>query len=151
MLPAGRRSRYHRPVRAATSLWLLLFLSGCAHDDHQAQYAGRTVSMGWQVIADAERILEEAEPAEDREPAKKAVEAAKERFHRAEGVVRIWQDTGTGSLGWYTLAPCLGAALDRIRDRFVEAELELPGDWDQAREMARVASDGRCAERTNRQ
>lgn len=105
------------------------------------------MAIGWQVVAEAERTLEGAETGPQVQAAEEATSAARERFHRAEGVVRIWQDTGTGELGWYTIVPCLGSALDRLRQRFVAAELELPTDWDQAREMTSVASDRRCAER----
>ena len=111
---------------------------------------GDTVAVGWRVIADAERTLEtqgsEADP-ERVSDAHAAVQGARERLSRVEGVVRIWQDTGVGELGWYTLAPCLATALDRVEERLRAASLPVPVDLDQARAMAMEASDADCRER----
>lgn len=108
---------------------------------------GDTVAVGWRVIADAERTLKEREDDPALEDARMAVLGARERLSRVEGVVRIWQDEGVGELGWYTLAPCLAKAFDRVEHEFGEAALPVPADLDQARSMALEASNGRCRER----
>ncbi len=148
MGPVDLRSRpepgYHLPVSIRVGALFAVLLSGCATDD-QAGRAGRTVAIGWQVVEEADATARTGE-GEGVPEARAAVLAARERFHRAQGVVRIWQDTGTGELGWYTLVPCLGAALERLRASFEDADLPLPRDLDQAREMTRVADSRRCAE-----
>jgi hypothetical protein len=66
------------------------------------------------------------------------------RLEEAQGILRTWQDTGSGELAWVTMAPCLAASLVGLRVSLEAAGIPIPPEVPQAETMAADPAGDEC-------
>lgn len=130
------------------SLLALVAVGGCGSQDPAAGNAGRILGIVWEALTESERAIENADDPdpEKLQTATALLEEAKSRFLETQESVRIWQRTGTGSVGWHTYAPCLATSIRRLQSALEDADIPAPLSLDQAATMTDAASDGECRE-----
>ena len=127
------------PLIAALPL-LASVVAGCGPDARRVQ-ANETVRLASAVLTDVGSGGEVA----DASSLGAAVDEAQGRLAETERSIELW-DRG-GRLAYETIAPCLGAALGRVRDALVQTHRDVPEDLEEAQAMAEGASSMGCRER----
>lgn len=136
-----------RPWLALLALSAWLGCPGCGPDARLVA-AQQTVSVTAGTVAEAEVTLSEAggSAGGELEEAQAAYEAAAGWQRRIESMVDVWERSGAGDSGYRLYSGCLRGALERLREAYVDAGLEPPGEIDQSIEL--LTSDARtdCAD-----